>query len=599
MSATHTSISFRRFGAYLLAFPLAAALGACSQQPAAAVPADGAQAASAAPSATPAPPAPDATQPAASPAVSPAEAAVAAPGGESAPGGIEYPQPPDGKWLTDPEGRQYFVHEVPKVERTYMWLDEKQTKVRIGYGETYDVVGHDDKSFRVKMYRVDQPPPPSKADVAADRESVAATYRADVAQADRLMFLPFERGLPDSGQWRNGFEIADMNGDGTLDIVFGSVRKGRRLPNIYLGDGKGGWRLWAEGKFPNLAYDYGDVAVADFNGDRLPDLALGVHLRGILLLASDGPGRFKEWGKGLDFEVPGVAGSAATGFSSRAVVAADWNGDGRPDIVALGEGPRFAATEAARNSGPGDAFGMVVYLNQGDGSWVRRSDSEKDKIFGDDLAVGDLNGDGRLDAVLGSNVLGERSILRFGEEGGGWRVGSVDVLRPAGYVQSVEMGDFDRDGRVDLLVGYTASEGGVWRSGIDVLYNRPGEKWERRPLAAEEHREGVFALAVGDLDGDRTLDAAALTGTGATWVFIGDGKGFFRREQGQEITAPVGGCRGYGLQIADLDGDGTGELVSSFAGEASALFAPNRCPQQGGVTAWKAQLNEGEQPAAR
>jgi FG-GAP-like repeat len=599
MSAIHFFPRFRRLGAYLLVLCLAAAFGACAQQPAAATPPappDGAKPAAA--------PAPQAATPA-----SPAEAGTAtlaaeqtemAEGGESAPTpGIANLEPPDGKWLKDEAGRDYFVQEVPKVERTYMWLDEKQTKVRIGYGETYDVVSHDDKTFRVKIYRVDQLPPMVKAEVvSADRERVAATYRADVGQEDRLTFLPFERGLPTSGQWRNGFEVADMNGDGSLDIVFGSARKGRRLPNIFLGDGKGDWRLWAEGKFPSLPYDYGDVAVADFNGDRLPDLVLGVHLRGVLLLASDGPGRFKEWGKGLDFEVPG-AGGAATGFSSRAVTAADWNGDGRPDVIALGEGPRLAATEASRTAGPVRSFGMVVYLNQGDGTWLRRPDADTVGIFGDDLAVGDLNGDGRLDAVLGSNVLGDREILRFGEAGGGWRVGSLDALRPGGYLQAVEMADFDRDGRPDLLVGYTASELGVWRSGIDVLYNRPDGTWERRPLASEEHREGVFALATGDLDGDGVLDAAALTGSGNTWVFIGDGKGFFRREQTEEIAAPVGGCRGYGLQIADLDGDGFGELVSSFAGESSAMFAPNRCPQQGGVSAWKTQRNDEDQTAAR
>ena len=54
---------------------------------------------------------------------------------------------------------------------------------------------------------------------------------------------PFDAGLPHEGQWRNGFDIADMNGDGLLDIVHGPPRKGDRRPHVFLGDGKGNWRV--------------------------------------------------------------------------------------------------------------------------------------------------------------------------------------------------------------------------------------------------------------------------------------------------------------------------------------------------------------------
>src|ERR1700674_4955601 len=136
--------------------------------------------------------------------------------------------------------------------------------------------------------------------------------------AAKVRFVKFDVGLPTSGQWREGFRIADMNEDGHPDIVHGPARKQTGTPVIFLGDGKGSWTLWKEARFPTLAYDYGDVEVADFNRDGHIDIALAVHLHGLFVLAGDGKGGF----------VNASAGLESTGFSSRAIRVTDWNGDG-------------------------------------------------------------------------------------------------------------------------------------------------------------------------------------------------------------------------------------------------------------------------------
>jgi hypothetical protein len=130
-------------------------------------------------------------------------------------------------------------------------------------------------------------------------------------------------------------------------------------------------------------------------------------------------------------------------------------------------------------------------------------------------------------------------------------------------------------------------EGEAWRNGIDVLYAHKDGTWTRRVLAAAEQRVEVSALAHGDLDGDGKLDLVALTGNGGIWVFHGDGKGFFTRETATGIPPFVGGCTGYYVRLADLDGDGKAEIVADFAGENSAMFDPDRCPSGGGVQAWR------------
>ncbi len=513
-------------------------------------------------------------------------------------------EPPDGKWLVDEQGRQYYLDEIPKAEGWYRWLNDEKTKVQVQYGMIFDVASYDEDSFQVKVYKVDAaaaaPPAPS-APSKQELETVAATYRNATGTVDRLTLVPFGNGLPDRGQWRNGFKIADMNGDGHPDIVHGPARKSLGGPVIFLGDGKGNWKRWSGVRFPPLAYDYGDVAVADFNGDGRLDLALAVHLRGVIALVSDGNGGFAEWGKGLDFEVPGQGGDAG-GFSSRTLEAADWNGDGRPDLVSIGEGPRMAGNLSPGAGGrvaAGQAYGALVYLNQGDGSWVRKDElSNTSKLFGEDLAVADFTNDGRLDMILGSSVFGETDILRIG---GTDAVGTKAVLpglRPSSYVGAVDVADFNGDGRQDLAVGYLSREAGVWRTGIDVFLGRADGGWDRKGAAVVEGRPWLTALDSGDLDGDGKLDLAATTGEGEVWILLGKGDGSFEQEKSPEIPVKPG-CRGYDVKLENLDSDPADELVAEFAGEPSAMFAPTQCLSEGGMGAWKATPKAAQKPTQK
>ena len=76
------------------------------------------------------------------------------------------------------------------------------------------------------------------------------------------------------------------------------------------------------------------------------------------------------------------------------------------------------------------------------------------------------------------------------------------------------------------------------------------------------------------------------TGAGKSLVYLGDGKGGFTREQGAEVGET--GCRGYHVELADLDGDGAAEVVAGFAGEGSELLGGETCPAGGSLRAWKA-----------
>ena len=323
------------------------------------------------------------------------------------------------------------------------------------------------------------------------------------------------QGLPRSGQWRHSFALADLDGDGRLDLVHGPARKGARRPVVFLGDGKGGFRRWDEAQFPPFPYDYGAVATGDVDGDSRIDLALGIHLRGLAVLLQRQPGVFSLFVDGLPVS---QAGKPA-GFSSRAVALSDADGDGRLDLLALSEGPLSPTALAA--PGTRSSLGLALFLNRG-AAWERTPDGPTtDRTFGSSLAVGDVDGDGALDVLLASSAQGDRLLLRLSRRGADPRFLPVELaaIPERSFVQAVALGDLDGDERADLVVSALAAGTEGFTSHVDVLLSRP-PGFERIPLLSEPGRKPRGAAAIGDLDGDGRPDLALLSGDGTLETYL-------------------------------------------------------------------------------
>ncbi len=514
-------------------------------------------------------------------------------------------EPPDGKWLKDEQGREYFLYETKRYEGFYRWENEEHTKVRLAYGLIFDVASADKDKFVLKVYKpadpADTPVTRRRVVTDEDRSRIAESYKVDVASSARLALTAFSRGLPTRGQWRNGVAVADINMDGKLDIVHGPFRKGGSTPRIFLGNAKGDWRPW-DAQFPAIPFDYGDAAVGDLNGDRRPDLVLGSHLLGLVAMIGDGKGAFRAWSDGIEFRRPGEGSADTPPFTSHALAVGDMNGDGRPDIVALGEGPRLAITRDVNRTAYGrGSRGIRIYFNQGNGTW-RMEHELGDQLYGDVARIADLDGDGRLDLVTGSRVQGLNAVVHLNTGDGHLKTAPLAALRPSEIVNSVAVADFNGDRRPDLVLGYQTAEAGVWRSGIDVYTADPrasapagaAPEYSRRPLFNEESVAPVQSMDSGDLDGDGSPDIVASLTDGRVLIFLGDGKGWFTREEVAGVGLP--GCGGFETRIADLDKDRRGDLVLGFAGEAGtsevmrgALGRDNTaaCPSEGALQAWK------------
>ena len=471
--------------------------------------------------------------------------------------------------MKDDQGREYRLEALPKAHA----VKQPDGSLRTVWGIPVDLGREDAEFFYIKVYRVGPPP---AAPTAPPRTSATAATTPLPAEIARIVFDDWSEGLPSAGQWREGVAVADLTGDGRLDIVAGPARKTLRAPSVFT-RGAAGWTR-ATVTMPAVPYDYGDLSVAPATQGQPALVVLGVHLKGLIALEQQGPTSFADASVGL----PRASRGDESVFSSRSVLTLDCNGDGRTEIVALGEGPRLGASRGS----PGEGLGLAVFSRAATGRWAMQRADVTRGLHGGGLTVGDIDGDRHLDLALAPAQLGQREVVLRGDGACGWTPERVDALWPRAYVTAVALGDLDGDGRAELVAGTTRfEETAVWGH-LDVYSRSATGAWTRgAALARVEGRARFEGVAIVDLDGDGRVDVAALGPEGQVLAFLGDGKGGFVRNT---TSAPAPGrCAASALTTGDLDGDGRPDLVVTYAQERSGGQDPAECPSEGAIRVWR------------
>jgi len=241
--------------------------------------------------------------------------------------------------------------------------------------------------------------------------------------------------------------------------------------------------------------------------------------------------------------------------------AGDLDGDGDVDLV------RWAgdAIGIHRNYDDADPMGDLFRASY----HIRPVEAPPIWTANGSIALGDLNNDGRLDAVVSSccaRLTDERDDdlafvpwvwINMPDEMG-YPKGQAFYLNSLGSLpMQATLGDLDGDGDLDIYAASLPPKGGNYDSADRILLNDGSGSFVDSGQRLENHRlPGTAAsgsVALGDLDGDGDLDAIVATSSGAAiWANQGG------RQAGKFDNSDLRLGRGYveAVFVADLDGDG-------------------------------------------
>jgi hypothetical protein len=308
--------------------------------------------------------------------------------------------------------------------------------------------------------------------------------------------------------------------------------------SILLGKGNGSFRGAPDvsvGTMPT------SIAVADFNGDGLPDFVTVNQSSSSLSVAlGTGHGSFS------------AATSVALGFTPSQIATGDFNKDGEIDLVVTCDTPGGVGF-----CGFG---GLAVLLGDGNGGFQAPVFIPNSEFVVSGLVVADFNNDGIPDIVA---AVPQRSgVLLFGVFvylGNGDGTFQAPITAYAANAQSLAAGDFNGEGKLDLAVGQGSSVAILLGNGNGTFTN---------PYTFNT-AYGTSSIVVADLNGDKKLDVAVGGGfPGGVSIFLGNGDGTFQPERTSPAALGVGPG---GMVAADYNLDGKTDLAFLSSNSVSIL----------------------------
>ena len=236
------------------------------------------------------------------------------------------------------------------------------------------------------------------------------------------------------------------------------------------------------------------------------------------------------------------------------VAAADFNGDGKLDVAVANSGdlnlraggPLGGATGQSSTNGA-----VSVLLGRGDGTFDPAVDYRAG-VSPSSIALGDIDGDGKLDIVVGNGINGISVLLGHGDG-----TFATAVPHESGWqADRIALSDLDGDGRIDIVA---SSPTGPF---VETLHNLGGNTFES--LGAYRAGGSVQGLALMDLNGDGKPDLAVAQQSPSSSTGGGIGVG-------GSIGAGTGGAAGAGIGGATGQPSTTG-AVSVLLGRGDGTF---------------------------
>lgn len=361
------------------------------------------------------------------------------------------------------------------------------------------------------------------------------------------------------GYTPNSIAVADVNGDGIPDLLVATTVDNGQANNpgvasVYLGNASspGSYRTGVD--YPTTGSNPSSIAVTDVTGSGGKDLVVANFGNGnasIFMHDAANPGKFL------------AAVTVTTGGQPNQVVTADLNGDGRPDFVFADLSTSGNAIVVLQDTTTAGQFQTPVNLATGN--------------LTTSVAVGDLNGDGKPDIVAANyDANGNNGqVTIFFQSASSPGTFAAGVSFPAGaQPQSVKILDVNGDGLPDLIVANKGPGGdGTGAPGVSILLQDASHPGTFLTPITYTTPWGAIDVAVGDLNGDGKPDLVVASlgpaPTGAVSVLL----------QSSTTAGAFGTATsyaGYGqplsVAIADLNGDGHPDIAVADADTATVLL---------------------------
>jgi len=305
----------------------------------------------------------------------------------------------------------------------------------------------------------------------SDTDTHVLIYRQT---APRVFAAPAENVIPSIPC--NGLATYDLDQDGILDIA---ASNRQALVGLLLSGGGSGYKA-APLLRPPIDEDALDVVLADFDGDGFGDIVVPIQNGGTTL------GMY--WGTGGGAFAARADLSYCTSGSHAAVI--DANEDGRPDLAISCEDS-----------------GSVVLINQGNRKFTSVLLAGTSRALA--LATGDLNHDGHVDVVIPDLVFNQL-LVYLGDGHGAFTVPTGLFAATATQPFTAAIGDLDGDGKADLVLGdFIVQTIAFYRGTGDGHFQAA----QQLPMTIQSN-----TLTIDDVDGDGFQDL--MTGDGPR-IFYG------------------------------------------------------------------------------